>query len=145
MNIENDSLQLLENEENFKFDTVTADLIVIDFWHVKCPQCIPALGKFIHIYEKNNNDSIQFITCSLNIGDCSKENSLSMLDMLEDTEIINLFACDKESIKQTWNITSVPHCVVMRRNHTSRNWELLLSGNPNRLDFELFLTNLSTF
>lgn len=52
-----------------------------------------ARGEFIMLIEKYKATgafNIKFITCSLNVGDHSKEESLTLLG--EDTETLNLFA-----------------------------------------------------
>lgn len=131
-------LNILESEKTFNFDVISDDVIVIDFWHVKCPFCIPALRKFITLSEKYKQYGIQFITCSLDVGDCSKESSLAVLE--EDNKTINLFAKNKQHMKDFWNIKTVPHCVVLQRNQAD-TWNVLFSESPNKSDLNVFLSN----
>lgn len=141
---ESKGLQILENEMPFDFDTINANFVVIDFWHVECAFCIPALSKFTTLSEKYKCTgalNVEFITCSLNVGEHSKEESLTLLG--DDTETLNLFALDKQQTKDFWNIRTVPHYVVLKRNTST--WDVLFSDNPNKTDIDAFLNNLLNF
>ena len=147
INIENfGGLETLFDGKEFNFSSLTDDLIVIDFWHVECPFCIPKLGEFIKLSEKYKATgafNIKFITCSLNVGDHSKEDSLTLLG--EDTETLNLFAHDKQGTKGFWNIKTVPHCLVLKRNRIAETWDVLFSDSPNKSDLGAFLDTLLEF
>lgn len=140
-----DGLETLSDGREFNFSTVNDDLVVIDFWHVECSFCIPALGEFFTLSEKYKSTvvaNIKFVTCSLNVGEHSKEESLTILE--EDNETLNLFASDKQKIKDFWKIQTVPHCVVLKRN-ASKSWKVLFSDSPNKSDLGAFLDNLFEF
>tara|TARA_B110000027_G_scaffold42684_1_gene46936 strand:+ start:585 stop:1022 length:438 start_codon:yes stop_codon:yes gene_type:complete len=137
-------LETIEDGKSFNFLELTDDLLVIDFWHVECPFCIPALGKFLTLSEKHKATgafNIKFITCSLNVGEHSKEESLTLI--WDDTKTLNLFAHDKQKIKDFWKIKTVPHCVVLKRN--AETWDVLFSDSPNKSDLGAFLDNLLEF
>ena len=143
-----DGLETLSDGREFNFSTVNDDLLVIDFWHVECSFCIPALGKFLTLSEKYKSTvvtavtNIKFVTCSLNVGEHSKEESLTILG--EENETLNLFASDKQKIKDYWKIQTVPHCVVLKRN-ASKSWNVLFSDSPNKSDLGAFIDNLFEF
>lgn len=145
-NIDNiGGLETLLDGKEFKLSSLNDDLVVIDFWHVKCPFCIPKLGEFIAFSEKYKATgafNIKFITCSLNVGNHSKEESLTLLG--EDNETLNLFAHHKQRTKEFWNIKTVPHCVVLKRN-PCKTWAVLFSDSPDKSDLGAFLDNLLEF
>ena len=124
----------------FLQDDTTASMIgsgitVIDFWHIRCPHCILPLEKFMK--DSVKYDKITFVACALNTGSGSYDLTKEIVSNLtnESNSVVHVFAEDKELMKNTFSIQTVPHCVAVQRNH-DETLRLLYWGHTNELNFE---------
>ena len=118
---------------------IGSDITIIDFWHTKCPYCITPLQKFMS--ESVQYDDITFVACAMNTGPGSYTHTKEILsDLTEESanNVLHVFAEDKELMKNTFNIKTVPHCVAVQRNHVS-TLRLLYWGHTDQLDIPLLL------
>ena len=124
----------------FLKDDITApmigsDITVIDFWHIKSPYCISPLQKFMK--DSVRYDNITFVACALNTGQGSYDLTKEVVDniTIEANNVVHVFAEDKELMKNTFSIKTVPHCVALQRNHDD-TFRLLYWGHTNMLSLE---------
>jgi thiol-disulfide isomerase/thioredoxin len=127
----------------FKDDSIASmigsDLTVIDFWHIRCPYCISPLQKFMN--DSVKYDKITFVACAMNTGPGSYECTKDIIEEIthEDNNVVHVFAEDKELMKNTFSITTVPHCVVVQRNKSDDTLKLLYWGHTNTLNIETLM------
>jgi thiol-disulfide isomerase/thioredoxin len=114
---------------------IGSDLTVIDFWHIKCPYCISPLQKFMK--DSVRYDKITFVACAMNTGPGSYDLTKEIIDNIteEENNVTHVFAEDKELMKNTFSIKTVPHCVALQRNHDN-NVRLLYWGHTNQLNLD---------
>ena len=121
---------------------IRSDLTVIDFWHIKCPYCISPLQKFMK--DSVRYDKITFVACAMNTGSGSYDLTKEIIDNIteEENNVTHVFAEDKELMKNTFSIKTVPHCVALQRNHDN-TMRLLYWGHTNQLNIDSFMKFIS--
>lgn len=119
--------------------SVEERVIVIDFWHIRCPRCIQPLTAFTRMSAAHRD--IAFVACAMNVGDGSYELTRDILrslseDGLFDDEgrVVHVFAEEKEPVKRAFGVETVPHCVAIERVDSGGSPRVLFRGRIDDLD-----------